>query len=718
MTIVKIRDLTFLLTFADMNTCLLPVTVSNGFVKCFCILLFSAFCTFTYGQNVQENPLVAAIVEDFLENNDTEDFDFNTIFENLNFYYQNPIDINKATEDELRDLLIINETQIRHFLDHRDKFGDFLTIYELQAIPSWNLPFIKNIVPFLTINRGFEKLYAFDWKQFYKSGDSDLFLKTKRVLQVREGYRPDESGIPAYAGDPNSYYLRYRYQAGDYFRFGITAEKDPGETFFTGVNKTGFDFYSFFLHGTKLHKNVSSLTLGDYTVSMGQGLIIHNDFGGRKSSFVMNIKKGNRFVRPYSSVNEVNFFRGVAGEFQLSPKIKIGVLASYKPINARVSSDTIENTDFDRFTSIVESGFHRTASEILAKNTAWQSNLGSSIRYDAKFWRIGLNYLFTGFNTPFIRETDLYRKYVFTGTQLHNTSLDYQVRRRNTTFFGEWAMSDNGALAMTNGLLMSLDRKIDFSLLYRNFSPRYQVLNANAFADGTLPVNENGLYAGMEIRPFPKIVVSTYVDFWKNPWAGFRRNGPTKGFDYFVKVSYSLKRKLELYGQFRFVNKQLNPSSESGDYIYGPEDYFIQRLRFQLNYKINPEWELRNRVEFSFYNRESLSKGVLLYQDVIYKPIARPFSFSARYCVFDIESFDARIYTYENDILFEFFIPFFQHRGSRVYANFRYRINNWLTWEFRVSNTFLTAEGLIGSGNEAIEGNNRTELKTQCKISF
>jgi hypothetical protein len=244
------------------------------------------------------------------------------------------------------------------------------------------------------------------------------------------------------------------------------------------------------------------------------------------------------------------------------------------------------------------------------------------------------------------------------------------------------------------------------------------VLNANAFADGTLPVNENGLYAGMEIRPFPKIVVSTYVDFWKNPWVGFRRNGPTKGFDYFVKVSYSLKRKLEFYGQYRFVNKQLNPSSESGEYIYGPEDYFIQRLRFQLNYKITPEWELRNRVEFSFYNRESLSKGVLLYQDILYKPIAKPFSFSARYCVFDIESFDARIYTYENDILFEFFIPFFQHRGSRVYANFRYRINNWLTWEFRVSNTYLTAEGLIGSGNEAIAGNNRTELKTQCKISF
>lgn len=672
----------------------------------------------SFSQNVQDNPLVATIIEDFLENSEDENFDFNTIFENLSFYYQNPIDINEATEEELRDLIIINENQIRQLLQHRNTFGNFLSIYELQTIPSWTLPFIKNIVPFLTVKRGFKDLYAFNWKEFYKEGDSDLFLKAKRVMQTRKGYLPNSDGVTPYIGDPNSFYLRYRYQAGNYFRMGLTAEKDPGEPFFRDINRAGFDFYSFFLHGTKLTPKINSVTIGDFTASMGQGLIIHNDFGGRKSSFVMNVKKGNRFSRPYSSVNEVNYFRGVAAEFQPHPQIRVGLLASYKPLNARIQTDTTENSDFENFSSIIESGLHRTVSEIRGKNATKQMNAGGSIKYENKNLRLGLNYLYTGFSIPFIRDEALYRKYTFTGKQLHNTSFDYQYQRRNVTFFGEWAVSDNGAPAITNGLLASLDRRVDFSMLYRHFSPEYQVLNANAFGDGTLPINENGLYTGFDIRPFPKIVVSTYVDFWKNPWVGYRRNGPTRGRDFFVKIAYTLKRKLDVYTQYRFVNKQLNPSSTSGDYIYAPEDFVLQRLRFHMNYKISSEWEIRNRIEFSFYERGSRSSGVLMYQDLIYKPIAKPFSFSARYCVFDIESFDARIYTYENDILFEFFIPFFQHRGSRVYANFRYRINNWLTWEFRYGNTFFTTDGVIGSGNEFIDGRNRTELKTQLKISF
>lgn len=685
------------------------------FIQCF---IFCIALPFSYSQNVQENPLVTAIIEDFLENSDAENFDFNTVFENLNYYFNHPLDINSVTEQELRDLIIISETQINSFIDHRNRFGKFLSIYELQSIDSWNINFIRNIIPFLTINKGFEELYKFDWKQFYKSGESDLFLKTKRVLQERKGYIRNEEGNKPYIGDPNSFYLRYRYQAGNYFRFGITAEKDPGEPFFKDINRYGFDFYSFFIHGTKLNSKINSVTLGDFTVSMGQGLILHNDFGGRKSSFVMNIKKGNRFVRPYSSVNEVNYFRGAATEFQLTDKFKLGVFASYKPVNARLDSDTLDNTDFERFTSIIESGLHRTESERLVKNVIKQHNVGSSLKFENNNLRIGLNYLYTGFNVTFLRDEELYRKYVFSGDYLHNGSVDYQFQKRNFTFFGEGAMSQNGGTAFTNGVLVSLDRRMDLSLLYRDFSPEYQVLNANAFADGSLPINEKGLYLGLEIRPFSKVIISTYADFWKNPWVSYRRNGPANGFDYFVKASYILKRKLDFYIQYRFINKQLNQSSETEVYIYAPVDYTVQRFRLHFNYKITKEWEWRSRIEFSDYKKESSSKGVLMYQDILYKPIAKKLSFSARYCIFDIESFDARIYTYENDILFEFFIPFFQHRGTRFYANARYRINNWLTWELRYGNTFYTNNDLIGSGNEFIEGKNRSELKTQIKLSF
>jgi hypothetical protein len=144
----------------------------------------------------------------------------------------------------------------------------------------------------------------------------------------------------------------------------------------------------------------------------------------------------------------------------------------------------------------------------------------------------------------------------------------------------------------------------------------------------------------------------------------------------------------------------------------------LQRLRAQLNFKVTKELELRDRIEFSFFEQTQKSAGFLMYQDVIYKPIASPMSFNFRYAVFDINSFDARIYTYENDLLYEFYIPFFQNRGSRFYVNFRYRLARNYTWEFRVGRTYLDNVKSIGSGNETIDGNTRTELKTQLRIRF
>jgi len=681
------------------------------------VLIICLFHFYGYNQDIQTNPIIANVIEDFLENTEIEDFDFNTVFENLNYFYQHPIDINNTSEQQLRDLIIINEIQIADFLNHKREFGNFLSIYELQSIESWNLPFIRNVLPFLTIDSEGANINAFNWKEFLKEGNSQLFLKAKRVLEERRGYIPNIEGISPYLGDPNSLYMRYRYQAGQYFRIGFTAEKDPGEEFFKGINPYGFDFYSFFINGNNLNKTIKTLSIGDYIISMGQGLILHNDFGGRKSSFVLNVKKSNRMIRPYSSVNETNFYRGIATELKLSKYLSLGVFGSRKPVNTRVNTDTLDSNDFEFFSSIIQSGFHRTLSEINNKHTTTQTNLGGSLKLGFRDFKISGNLLYTNFNRPFIRDPQLYRKFVFSGTDLVNASIDYSTRYRNFTFFGETALSDNLKMANVHGMLVGLDRKLDLAFIYRNYSPEYQVLDGNAFADGTLPINEKGLYLGLDIRPIKNFTISTYVDSWKNPWVSFRRNGPSFGNDYFIKVAYSIRRKLDFYTQYRYLNKQFN-SSGGENVINYPETFALQRLRFQFNYKLTKEWELRNRVEFSFYEKTTTSNGFLMYQDVLFKPIASKLSLSARYAIFDIQSFDARIYTYENDLLFEFYIPFFQNRGSRMYLNLRYKASRLITFELRYGRTYFTEAGLIGSGNERIEGNTRSEIKTQLKFNF
>ena len=52
---------------------------------------------------------------------------------------------------------------------------------------------------------------------------------------------------------------------------------------------------------------------------------------------------------------------------------------------------------------------------------------------------------------------------------------------RNLTWFGEVATSANGGKAMNTGLLMSLDKRVSMSLLYRNYGRNYQAQFARSF---------------------------------------------------------------------------------------------------------------------------------------------------------------------------------------------------------------------------------------------
>lgn len=672
-------------------------------------------------QEEDENPnqqIINNTIEEVLESTDSENFDYNTVFEQLSFYRENQININTATEEQLKDIFILNEVQIANFMIYRRELGSFLALQELQSIPAWDIVTINQVLPFLKCDREDQSI-ALKLKDAWRGGQSTLFLKGKRVLQERSGFNANSAGEVPYVGDPNHGYVRYRYQYGQYFRAGFTAEKDPGERFFGDGSPLGFDFYSFFVFMQQLNRRVKAVALGDYAVSLGQGLILHNDFGAGKTSYVMNVKKSGRSIRPYSSVNEVNFFRGAGTVLQLAPNIQTTIFASYKPIDASVDRDTIENSDFDAFGSIRFDGYHRTATEIANKNSINQFNVGGKVHYKLRDFSVGVNALYTKFDAELIRDNALYRKFLFAGDQLTNVSADYTWRKRNYTFFGEVAASDNGGIAQIHGLLASLDRRVDMSVVYRDYDRDYQVLNANAFSEASQPINEKGIYVGLEVRPHKGWTISVYADHWNNPWVSYRRDNATTGREYLTKIAYNIKRKLDFYVQYRYEQKQLN-SSTLGKIDF-PIDITLQRFRAHLSYKLTKEWELRDRVELSFFDnaeKPERGKGFLMYQDVIYKPIAKSISFTARYAIFDVNSFDARIYAYENDLLYEFYIPFYQNRGSRYYINTRIRLNRAMTAEFRIGEVRFQNVDVIGSGLNEIRGNRMTEIKAQLKFKF
>lgn len=686
------------------------------------------FCCLSSVLIAQEDPILQNenLIENFIENVDSDgELDFNTLFEDLEIYLKNPLDLNAADETSLKESKLLNDIQINALLKHKEEFGDLISIHELQSIPSFDLRSIRVLEPFVTVG-GWLYDYNLPIKEMLKNAKSELYLKWRRVLEEQKGYEEDRDN--GYQGDPNRLYLRYKFYHENRFRIGFLAEKDAGESFFSGANKEGFDFYSGHIHLKEYSQLIKDFIVGDYTVSMGQGLILHNGFGSNKSAYVMDIKKGGRQLRSYNSINEINYYRGVATTLGITDDIKLTLFGSKKKVDAGIFSDTTDiDVGLETFSSFKTDGFHRTESEIEKKGTLGQTSIGGSLTYSKSKYKIGFNGLYEQLDNALERNDALYNLFRFKGDKIYNGSVDYSFRHQNMHLFGESAIGQNGAMAHLHGLLIGMDKKVDLAFQYRNFAADYQILNGNAFAETQGVSNESGFYTGLIVRPVKNWTVSTYFDLWKHPWLRFRQDAPSVGKEFLININYYRKRKSNFYIQYKYEQKEENAPLDLA--IDRLSEIQLHRLRLHFDYKLSKALSLRNRIEFSHHTEvNKVSKGYLLFQDIIYKPIASKISFTARYSIFDIHDFDSRIFTYENDLIYEFFIPSFSGRGNRYYLNFRYDLTYNITCEFRYARTHLdfkrTSDGEIirelshGSGLDESLGPDRTELKAQIRFKF
>lgn len=664
------------------------------------------------------------VIEDFLQNTESEGtFDFNTIFEELDFYRENPLNLNEVTEGQLQDLNLLSDIQILEFFNYRRTAGEFISIYELQAIPSFDLLTIRRLLPFVQVGGDLDDYQTPIW-QMLTEGRNELYLRWARILEEQRGYTPLGEGETGsrYLGDPNQFYMRYKHAYSNRLSFGFTAEKDRGEEFFKGSNPYGFDFYSVHLFLKDYSRHIKAVALGDFAVSFGQGLILYSGFGYGKSSLVMNIKRTSRTLRPYTSVNESLFQRGGGVTLAFGDHLEVTALGSHRRRSANLlEADTTDLEDeIRRASSLDLDGLHRTPNEIADEGAIGQTTIGGQAKWSNRYGHIALNGLYEELDAELsqFRPTPN-NQFDFTGSSLYNISLDYSFIFQNFNFFGETARSSNGAVATVNGLLMGLDRKVDLAVLVRHYPRNYQALNANAFGESFGAQNETGLYLGLEVRPHKSWRLSTYFDTWRHPWLRFNVDAPSTGYEYRARLTYFKKRDLEVYLEVREEHKAQNI-----DKIEGKNNFTLDRHIFQTRLhiakKVTKALELRSRIDVGYTDNDinNRQSGFALYQDVLYRPASFPFSFTARYSLFDTDGFQSRFYSYENNLLYTFSIPAYYNRGSRFYFNLRYRGIRNLTIEGRFAQTFWKNQSTFGSGNERIEGQTRSSVSAQIKYKF
>jgi hypothetical protein len=254
--------------------------------------------------------------------------------------------------------------------------------------------------------------------------------------------------------------------------------------------------------------------------------------------------------------------------------------------------------------------------------------------------------------------------------------------------------------------------------VHRFYDKKYQSLFSNGFGESTGTNNEQGLYSGITISPKSHWQIDAYMDFFGFPWLNFSVNAPAHGKDYLLQLTYRPNKKLEMYLRYRNKLKEENTSDNVAmDYLVNTEK---SGLRYNLSYKISKSVTLKSRVELSFYNKQfpSAEKGYLIYQDVDFKPLSSPVSFSMRFALFDTDSYDTRIYAYENDVLYAYSIPAYYYKGSRFYIVLKYAPFRFMDIWLRFAQTYYSNKNVVGSGLDEIDGKVKSEVKAEMRLRF
>lgn len=684
------------------------------------ILVFLLFLVSFSAISQEKNEIIQQRIEFLSEQFESEDLDLTTIVEQLNYYFEHPINLNSVDREELEDLSLLTQVQISALLLHREAFGKFITIYEIQSVPYWDLNTIRMILPFVRVDDKLDQLHL-SFNELLEQGKFESFLRYQRTPEYKSGYEDVSDSVlqssnKYYHGNPDKYFARMRFSYATNFSIGVTAEKDPGEEFFQGSQKNGFDFYSAHLY-YRGGKYLRSVAVGDYLVQIGQGLNMWSGYGFSKSADVMNIRKSARSIKPYTSADETRFLRG--GAVDLGHKnISMLLFASRKGVDASVIADTV-SSDLEFVESINLSGFHRTNSEISRKDGLTENIVGTNLRYQKRNLQLGVASVYQGYDKSYAKDTLPYNQFDFRGKDLMSFSSDYSFVLKNINFFGEIATTSEKGWANLHGAMIYLDKRAALSVLYRNYSRNYQTFYNAGFAESSSTQNEKGIYTGLNLKLTRAITLNAYADIFDFPWLKYLIDGPSKGHEILVQPSYKRGKSLEIYFRFREQNRQRNSRNSDGT-VTELENVLQRNYRLNVSYKISENFTLKSRVEWVTINRKSNTPedGFLLYQDIVWQPKSSPLDISLRYALFDTDSYDSRIYAYESNALYTFSVPGYYYTGSRGYLLIRYSFLKICDLWVKYGTNIYDNRKALSSGSEEILGNRKSDITIQLRVKF
>ena len=562
------------------------------------------------------------------EDMDSEEWQLN--YDLLCELEQHPININKATREDLEQLPFLSAQQVEALMEYKYRYGGMKSLAELMMIREIEPQMRKLLGCFI-----------------YAGEESKSKIRTKHEL------------IACYKVDYR-HWFRYQMEQGDKLKLGLVASQDADEPFFSGKNKLGYDYYSPYLQLKKLGR-LETLVLGNFRVSMGMGMVMNNSFSLGKIATLQNLGRNANGLRAHSS-RSLGFLQGAGATINLGRGIKTTAFVSYTPMDATLNSDGSART-------IITTGYHRTETELAKKNNLHALKTGGTIKYNGGRVHLALNALYAHLDHKLSpSKTQLYNYFKPEGADFVNASVDYGYRGRRFTLNGETAIDGNGHIATINTISLTTNSGLNLMALQRFYSYQYSSLDAQSYSDCGRVQNESGVYIGLSWQLSPKWQLAAYADYAYHPWALYRKTSSSYSLDNLMQCSFTSNH-WKLMARYR-----------------------LKAYEKEHRTRITAEYTTENfsaRTQFDGgYCAENEERGAMLSENLAYA--YHWFRMNAGVGYFNTDSYNSRVYLYESGPLYTYSMQQFYGEGMRYWLMLRANLGKhfMLTAKVGVTNCF------------------------------
>ncbi|MCQ2343055.1 MAG: helix-hairpin-helix domain-containing protein [Paludibacteraceae bacterium] len=453
------------------------------------ILLFCCFTEWAYAQSVED------IIVDIYEQVSEYGGDLENLTQDLTELYNNKINLNTATAEDLQQLRFLSDQQIDNILNYVNQHS-MNSIYELQLVPGLRSYEIRDLSYFVKVEKSDEQAKIYP-KEVFHYANHEITL------------RADARNIENYAGDPFYGNMRYRFNYKNQIKAGWTMQRGAGQAWKDMR-------YGGFIELNRIAPHLETLVVGNYQAQFGQGLVIGQELHTGKSSYILSTGNGAEGISKYGSVSDsYDYLHGIAATMV------------FKPVSVSVFYSLRQEKGLWHHVVGIHTGYRHkhlhiglTALEEVYPADSTRTSFGLHARYKHGIW-------------------DGWCEAAATCNTTSNAVLPNE----------RWGWG------MIAGLRLTPINGVGLLTFYRYYSPTYHNRYAQAFAETSQVNDENGFYIGTEIKLIPRWRLAAYADGFHFAGTKYGIPYPSSGWDAMFQADWEVNSTMNMFWKIRSRRK-------------------------------------------------------------------------------------------------------------------------------------------------------------------